>query len=86
MPTETTVKPGIKSTEFWVGLVIPQVLALLITFGVIDPGQSEALQESTTQIATSGNAMWGAITSGASALGYNIARGLAKGKEPNKIE
>lgn len=64
-------KPGIKTTEFWMGLVLPQVLAMLALFGVFTPDQAEALQASATQIV-------GGIVSGASALGYNLARGQAK--------
>ena len=72
------VKAGIKTTEFWVGLVLPNILALLIAFGVIDTGQSDALQAAADAAGSSGNALVAAIISGLSALGYNIGRGNAK--------
>jgi hypothetical protein len=73
------MKPGLKTTEFWIGLVMPHILALLIAFGVIDAGQSEALQGAAEAAGASGNALVAAIISGLSALGYNIGRGNAKG-------
>lgn len=72
-------KPGIRTTEFWIGLVLPHILALLVLFGVIDPGQEEALQGAAGEIGVHGNAIVAAVISGLSALGYNIGRGNAKG-------
>lgn len=67
-------KPGYKTTEFWVGLVLPQILSLLVLFGVFTPDQSNALSSSIGQIAAG-------IISGASAFGYSHSRGKAKQKE-----
>jgi len=64
-------KPGYKTTEFWVGLVLPQVLSLAVLFGVFTPEQSSTLTHAISQIVAG-------VVSGASAFGYNIARGQAK--------
>ena len=64
-------KPGYRTTEFWLALVLPQLVALLALFGVFTPEQSDAVVGSVSQIV-------GAVISGASAFGYSVARGKAK--------
>ena len=64
------MKPGIKTTEFWVSTIIA-VFGVLVATGVITPEQNSALSESVTQIA-------GAIMSAAGAFGYAVSRGNAK--------
>lgn len=71
-------KPGIKTTEFWLGLVLPQIIALMMAFGVFTPEQGDAVSQSADQVATHGSALYAAIISGLSSLGYNLGRGKAK--------
>jgi hypothetical protein len=79
-------KPGIKTTEFWLGLILPQIVALLMAFGVFTPEQGDAVTESAEKVATHGAELYAAIISGLSALGYNIGRGKAKqGVDPNIV-
>ena len=77
-------KPGIKTTEFWVGLVMPQLFAMLVLFGVFTPDQSELVQGEVLTAVAASKELIAATISGVSALGYNIGRGIAKGKvDPN---
>lgn len=67
--TDTTtatpdVKPGIKTTEFWITKAIV-ILGVLLAAGVFGSGQ-------TAQIV-------GAILAGAAQLGYTAARAYVKG-------
>ena len=64
------MKPGFKTTEFWVALAA-QGLSALMLFGVITPDQSGVLNEAVIQIA-------GIVGMVGSAFGYAISRGLAK--------
>lgn len=64
------MKPGYKTTEFWLALGT-QVLALLVVLGVISPEQQDALGHSWNQLV-------GAIVMAVNAVGYAIGRGLAK--------
>ena len=60
------VKPGYKSTEFWITLCVT-LASLAWGAGVVDPeGSSNA------------DKVFGFICSAAAALGYTISRGLAK--------
>jgi len=72
------LKPGWKTTEFWVGGVIPQILGLLILTGVITPEQQTVIQGGTEIVAESGTQIYGALISMASAFGYAVSRGIAK--------
>jgi len=82
MKSET--KPGVKTTEFWVGLVLPQLLALLVAFGVLTPDASDAVTGSVGEAVAASKELIAAVISGVSALGYNIGRGIAKGSvDPN---
>ena len=69
MATKNDIKPGWKTTEFW--LTVCVVLgSLLWGAGVLDPeGVGTA------------NKVFGLVVSGLSAIGYTVSRGLAK-KEP----
>lgn len=60
------VKPGYKSTEFWVTVAVT-LCSLLWGAGVVDP-----------EGASSADKVFGFICSAAAALGYTISRGLAK--------
>jgi len=58
------MRPGIKTTEFWISLVLT-FLGALLAFGVIEPDSAPA--------------KWvGAILATGSAMGYAVSRGLAK--------
>ena len=60
------VKPGYKSTEFWITLCVT-LASLAWGAGVVDPeGSSNA------------DKVFGFICSAAAALGYTVSRGLAK--------
>jgi hypothetical protein len=60
------VKPGYKSTEFWITVCVT-LASLAWGAGVVDPeGSSNA------------DKVFGFICSAAAALGYTISRGLAK--------
>jgi len=64
------MKPGIKTTEFWMA-AIAQVVGILTLFGVVEPAKSSLIVEAVQQIA-------GGLIMGLSALGYSISRGQAK--------
>ena len=64
------MKPGYKTTEFWVTLIV-QLLGILVLFGVITPEQQSTLAEAAQQGAA-------AIAMALSAFGYSVSRGQAK--------
>lgn len=64
------MKPGYKTTEFWVTLIV-QILGILVLLGVITPEQQDALAKAVAQGA-------GAIAMALSAFGYARSRGQAK--------
>lgn len=66
------MKPGIKTSEFWVALVA-QVVGILALIGVFTPEQADTLQQALTALA-------GAIMQALSAFGYAVSRGSAKSK------
>jgi len=66
------VKPGWKTTEFWVAL-IPKVIGILAVTGALTPDQADALTSGLIEIA-------GIAAVVASSFGYSISRGKAKGK------
>ena len=66
------MKPGYKTTEFWVTL-ITQILGILQMFGVIKPEEAVGLTQGTGQIV-------GGVMTVAPAIGYAISRGRAKQK------
>jgi|GEM_PF-1085520 len=72
------MKPGWKTTEFWLGAVIPQLLGLAVITGVVTPDQQVVVQEGAEVVAESGSAIWGAAINIASAFGYALSRGIAK--------
>lgn len=67
---EKTVKPGLKTTEFWVA-VAGNVLALLVLFGLVDPSAEEGIQSAS-------NGLIAAVFSAVSNGSYIISRGIAK--------
>lgn len=68
------MKPGIKTTEFWVAS-IASLFGLLATMGVFTPDQASVMSEAIEKLA-------GALVMGAGALGYTISRGQAKKNQP----
>jgi len=60
------VKPGWKTTEFWVTVSVT-VCSLAWGAGVVDP-----------EGASSADKIFGFVCSAAAAMGYTISRGLAK--------
>ena len=69
------MKPGWKTTEFWLTL-ITQILGLLQLTGVIKPEEAGPLSQGTGQI------IGGLMTVGP-AIGYAVSRGIAKLKAPS---
>jgi hypothetical protein len=65
------VKPGYKTTEFWVTIII-QILGILMVTGTITPEQSDVLGQSAVQLG-------GIIAAVAAAFGYSLSRGRVKG-------
>ena len=70
------IKPGYKTTEFWLTL-IPYVVGILMAFGVLSVDQAEAIKQGSTQII-------GGLFTVLSALGYSVSRGLAKSGKPKE--
>lgn len=64
--TVEEVKPGYKTTEFWLTSVA-SLLGLLFASGIIAPEGTDGLSKAFALIAT-------ALT----AMGYSVSRGLAK--------
>jgi hypothetical protein len=64
------MKPGYKTTEFWVSIVIA-VSGVLVAMGVITPEQQAGIGEGL-------NTAIGGIMTVLSSLGYSISRGIAK--------
>lgn len=64
------IKPGYKTTEFWV-TVTAKAIALLAALGVFTPEQASAVTQAITQLA-------GVVGVVAAAFGYSLARGSAK--------
>lgn len=50
------IKPGVKTTEFWIALVV-QVLPLLVMLGVIGPGDVSTLEGALTKAITAVGAL-----------------------------
>ena len=64
------MKPGIKSTEFWV-VVGVQIVGLLLTLGIFTPEQASAFEKAIPQLG-------GIAAMLAASFGYSISRGEAK--------
>ena len=60
------VKPGWKTTEFWITVVVAAG-SLLWGAGVLDPAG-----------AGTANSVFGLVVSGLAAVGYTVSRGLVK--------
>ena len=65
-----SIKPGYKSTEFWVTIAV-QIIGILATSGVFTIGQADALSKAAVQIG-------GVLAMVGSAFGYSMSRGKAK--------
>ena len=65
------MKPGYKTTEFWVTMAT-NIAGVLVALGVISPQSSSPLVEAVGKVA-------GGIILGLSTLGYGLSRGKAKG-------
>jgi hypothetical protein len=70
MNGENSIRPGYKTTEFWVTISM-QVVGLVAALGYLTPDQSSALTQAATQIG-------GVVSMVAIAFGYNLSRGMAK--------
>lgn len=68
MTTKNTIKPGFKTSEFWVTVIVAAA-SLAWGAGIIDPAGSAGADK-----------VFGFIVSALSALGYTVSRGLAKKK------
>lgn len=64
--TTSTPKPGVKTTEFWITVLV-SVLTSLVGLGVIDVSEGSDLDQ-----------IVGLVAPVLVALGYNISRGKAK--------
>jgi hypothetical protein len=71
------MKPGYKTTEFWVALAA-QVVSMLMLLGVITPEQSSVLNETAGQSAVIVNQVIGIVGVVGASFGYAVSRGLAK--------
>ena len=66
MAAKNEIKPGWKTTEFWITAVVAG-LSLLWGAGLVDPTGSAGADK-----------IFGFVVSSLSALGYTVSRGLAK--------
>lgn len=64
------MKPGYKTTEFWVTIAV-QIVGILTTTGMFTPEQAGAITDAVIQIG-------GLVAMIASAFGYSLSRGSAK--------
>ena len=63
-------KPGIKTTEFWVSVIVA-FIGFLASTGIFTPEQAGALGDALTQLG-------GLVAMVGSAFGYSLSRGSAK--------
>ena len=68
------LKPGYKTTEFWVTVFI-QAVGLITALGYLTPEQADTLSQALTQLG-------GIVVMVAGQFGYSLSRGSAK-KNPN---
>jgi hypothetical protein len=66
MAVKNEVKPGWKTTEFWITVVVA-LGSLLWGAGVLDPSGGGTA-----------NSVFGLVVSGLAAVGYTVSRGLVK--------
>ena len=64
------MKPGHKTTEFWVTIFI-QIVGLVAALGYLTPEQSSTIVEAITQLG-------GIVAMVAAQFGYSLSRGTAK--------
>lgn len=72
----SSIKSGMKTTEFWVSLATG-IFGVLVTTGVFSPEQAAEMTQSVADLS-------GAIITAVAAASYGISRGLAKKDVPNK--
>ena len=77
MPETTPIKPGIKTSEFWIALIVA-VSGVGIASGFLTPEQKEALDANSATIAKAIEVAAGAFMAGLAAFGFANSRGLAK--------
>ena len=78
------MKPGIKTTEFWMSL-IPAVVGLLLALGVVTPEQGDIITGQSGEIVAAVDKIIGAVMTIVVALGYAKSRGVAKNGSSNKF-
>ena len=66
MAVKKELKPGWKTTEFWITVVVA-LASLAWGAGLVDPAGSEGADK-----------IFGYVASALAALGYTVSRGLAK--------
>ena len=66
MAVKNEVKPGWKTTEFWITAIVA-LASLAWGAGVVDPAGTEGADK-----------IFGFVASALAALGYTVSRGLAK--------
>lgn len=71
------MKPGFKTTEFWVTLLV-QALGILALTGVLTPEMSATIGEQGQIVVEAIGQIAGALMAAISATGYAKARGEAK--------
>lgn len=72
----TDIKPGWKTTEFWL-TILASGIAFLVATGVISPDNSEAITAQGTEIVNSAYALIAAVLP---IVGYTASRSYAKSK------
>ena len=70
MSEQNPIRPGWKTTEFWVTVAV-QMVGLAAIFGYITPEQQNVLTDAAIQ-------QGGIVSMVAAAFGYALSRGLAK--------
>lgn len=71
------VKPGIKTTEFWMTLIVAGC-SVLVAAGVISPSESGALQEHATELKDVIVQLAASLTAAITTITYIIQRTKAK--------
>jgi hypothetical protein len=72
------MKPGYKTSEFWIALVA-QIIPFMILFGVVTADEAETVNESITQLIA---AIFAAAASIAPIVAYIQGRAKVKANEP----
>lgn len=78
----TDMKPGVKTTEFWMTMII-QVLGILVMTGTVSPEQSKVIQGAAGQfpgLLEQMNVLVGGVMSLVSGVFYAFGRSKVKSK------